>query len=295
LPPQSEQDQIVRYLDWKVSIINKYINAKKKQIELLKERKQAIINQAVTKGLDMNVPMKESGIEWLGKIPAHWEVMKLKHFAKVNPSIHNFKYDDKDEVIFLPMENISIDGVIDNSIKKRVYEVKNGFSSFAKNDIIIAKITPCFENGKGAFLNNLQSEVGFGTTELINLRAKENILPEYLYWITMSSQFRILGERTMTGTAGQKRITKNFVSYFTIAIPDILEQEKIIETIKKQINETNKYINDANNKVQLLQEFRTRLISDVVTGKVNVQNIKVPEFIEDNQEDQEITEREDDE
>jgi type I restriction enzyme S subunit len=74
------------------------------------------------------------------------------------------------------MENISFDGVIDNSIKKRVYEVKNGFSSFAKNDVIIAKITPCFENGKGAFLNNLQSEVGFGTTELINLRAKKKYI-----------------------------------------------------------------------------------------------------------------------
>jgi len=288
LPPRSEQDQIVRYLDWKVSMINKYINAKKKQIELLKEHKQAIINQSVTKGLDMYVSMKDSGIEWLGKVPAHWEVMKLKHFANVNPSINNFKYNDKDEVIFLPMENINVDGTINNSIKKYVYEVKSGFSSFAKNDVIIAKITPCFENGKGAYLNNLQSEIGFGTTELFNLRAKENILPEYLYWITMSSQFRILGERTMTGTAGQKRITTNFVSCFTIAIPDILEQEKIINVIKKQVDKTNIYIDNANIEIQLLQEYRTRLISDVVTGRVNVQDVKVPEFIIDNQEITEI-------
>jgi hypothetical protein len=99
----------------------------------------------------------------------------------------------------------------------------------------------------------------------------------------MSSQFRVIGERTMTGTAGQKRITKNFVSYFTIAIPDILGQEKIIETIRNKINITDRYISNANNKVQLLQEYRTRLISDVVTGKVNVQNVEVPEFEAENE------------
>jgi type I restriction enzyme S subunit len=278
IPPCLEQDQIVRYLDWKVSMINKYINAKKRQIELLKERKQAIINQAVTKGLDSRVPMKDSGIEWLGKMPAHWEIMKLKHFATVNASNRSFSYGDKDEVVFLPMENINADGTIDNSIKKRIYEVKTGFSSFAKNDVIIAKITPCFENGKGAYLNNLESQIGFGTTELINLRAKENILPEYLYWISMSSQFRILGERNMTGTAGQKRITSNFVSCFTIAIPDIPEQEKILGFIKDNICKINKFINRNGSVIQLLNECRTRLVSDVVTGKVNVQNIRVPEF-----------------
>jgi len=277
LPPLSEQDQIVQYLDWKVSLINKYINTKKKQIELLKEQKQAIINKAITKGLNPKVSMKDSGIEWLGKIPKHWEVMKLKHFALVNPSIRSFSYKDNDIVVFLPMENISTDGKIDNSIKKRVSEVKTGFSSFAKNDVIIAKITPCFENGKGAYLNELESEVGFGTTELFNLRAKENILPEYLYWITMSSQFRILGERGMTGTAGQKRITSNFVSCFTIAIPDIEEQKRIIEYIKKNILKINTLLNSADKEVSFLQEYRTRLISDVVTGKVDVQGIKVPE------------------
>ena len=278
LPPRLEQDKIVRYLDWKVSLINKYINVKKKQIEFLKEQKQTIINQAVTKGLDPKAPMKNSGIKWLGKIPAHWEVRRVKHFALVNPSIRNFSYNFRDKVVFLPMEKISVDGTIDNSIKKRILEVKSGFSSFAKNDVIIAKITPCFENGKGAFLNNLESEIGFGTTELFNLRVKENMLPEYLYWMTMSSQFRILGERTMTGTAGQKRITSNFVSNFTIAIPSVIEQNEIVDFIKKHIDKIHKYIDSVNNEIQLLQEYRTRLISDVVNGRVDVQDEKVPEF-----------------
>jgi type I restriction enzyme S subunit len=226
--------------------------------------------------------MKDSGIEWLGKIPAHWEVEKLKHFATVNASIRSFSYDDKDEVVFLPTENINTDGTIDSSVKKRIYEVKTGFFSFAKNDVIIAKITPCFENGKGACLNNLESQIGFGTTELINLRAKENILPEYLYWITMSSQFRILGERNMTGTAGQKRLTSNFVSCFTIAIPDIPEQENILRFVKDHACKTDEFIKRSSATIQLLNEYRTRLISDVVAGKINVQNISVLKFITEN-------------
>jgi len=279
LPPISEQNQIVCYLDWKVSLINKYIFDKEKQIELLKEQKQALINQAITKGLDSNIPLKDSGIDWLGKIPKHWEVRKLKHFAFVNPSIHNYNFKDKDQVVFLPMENINKDGTIDNSIRKRVSEVKTGFSSFAKNDVIIAKITPCFENGKGAYLNELESEVGFGTTELINLRVKNTITPEYLYWITMTSQFRILGERNMTGTAGQKRITSNFVSSFAIAIPNVEEQNDIVMFIKEKVYVLNSYIDHSNKEITLLQKFQTRLISDVVTGKVNVQGVEVGEYL----------------
>ena len=77
VPPREEQDQIVKYLDWQTSKINTFIKAKKKQIELLKEQKQAVINRAVTKGLDDTVPMKNSGIEWLGEVPEHWEIVKL--------------------------------------------------------------------------------------------------------------------------------------------------------------------------------------------------------------------------
>lgn len=95
-------------------------------------------------------------------------------------------------------------GEIDCSIKRPLKEIKSGYSSFAKGDVVVAKITPCFENGKGACLDTLDTEIGFGTTEFINLRPGDEILSRYLYMITMTQHFRKLGERVMTGSAGQK-------------------------------------------------------------------------------------------
>ena len=118
IPSIEEQDQIVQYLDWQTSKINKLINGKKKQIELLKEQKQAIINQAVTKGLDANAEMKDSGVAWLSEIPKHWDVRKLKHHFTINPSISmqlkNYTLEDK--VVFLGMERVSVNGELDSFV-----------------------------------------------------------------------------------------------------------------------------------------------------------------------------------
>jgi type I restriction enzyme S subunit len=285
-------------LDWQVSRIGKLISAKKKQIALLKEQKQAIINKAVTKGLDENVPMKNSGIEWLGQVPEHWEVGKLKKCCIVNASISSkIKEMAKEEkMVFLPMENISVNGKIDCSQKRRYEEVKNGFSSFAKNDVVVAKITPCFENGKGACLDKLETEVGFGTTELITLRANENIFPFYLYLITKISWFRFMGADTMTGSAGQKRVSSDFIANFTLAIPPIDEQQAIVAYLDKVTAKIDLAINNAQRAIALSTEYRTRLISDIVTGKIDVRDVQVPEFeaveetVDDVPEECEITE-----
>lgn len=119
------------------------------------------------------------------------------------------------------MENVSERGEIDCSIKRPLKEIKSGYSSFAKGDVVVAKITPCFENGKGACLDTLDTEIGFGTTEFINLRPGDEILSRYLYMITMTQHFRKLGERVMTGSAGQKRISANYIKNFTLGIPAI--------------------------------------------------------------------------
>jgi type I restriction enzyme S subunit len=213
LPPLPEQTQIVRYLDWQVSRINKLISAKKKQIALLKEQKQAKINY------ELQI--------------TNYEKTPLKRVCFINASIsEKLKlYSHEDIVTFLPMEKISVDGKIDCSEKRKIQDVRSGFTSFAKNDVVIAKITPCFENGKGACLYELDTEIGFGTTEFIVLRAKENLLPQYLYLITRTSNFRKQGAESMTGSAGQKRVPTSFVANFQIAIPSISEQQKIITNL----------------------------------------------------------------
>ena len=281
VPPREEQDKIVLFLDWKLSKINKLINAKKKQIELLKEQKQAIINKAVTKGIDDNVPMKDSEIMWLGSIPTHWMMNRLSKVCRVNASISHLtsKYEDDDHLVFLPMENVSVNGVITCSEKRKYIDVKSGYSSFARNDVIVAKITPCFENGKGAYLNDLETDIGYGSTEFVTLRSVQiKLLPEYLYYITKSDWFRKLGAGEMTGSAGQKRVSSDFISNFTIGIPDIEEQLKIIKHVKNIQSKLDIVISGIISEMEFISEYKTSLISSVVTGKVDVRDVVIPDF-----------------
>ncbi|MEG3071314.1 MAG: restriction endonuclease subunit S [Peptococcaceae bacterium] len=277
IPPKEEQDQIVRYLDSKLTKIDKFLINKKRLIELLKEQKQAIINQAVTKGLNPHAQMKPSGIEWLGDIPETMEIVRLKNLSKVNPTINLNKYSLDDRVVFLPMEKISENGHIDNSEFREIQDVKNGFTGFARNDVVVAKITPCFENGKGACLDSLKSDIGYGTTELIVLRPSNKILPKYLYFITRTDCFRILGEEVMTGSAGQKRVPVQFVSSFKLGVPDIERQRRVLTYIEEKIQIIDGAVERIKKEISLINEYRTSLISSVVTGQVDVRNIQVEE------------------
>lgn len=298
VPPRSEQDQIVRFLDWKVSEINKLIGIRRKEIQELGALKSAVINSAITRGIDANVIMKRTGVYYLPEVPASWKVTKLKRICKVGASINDLirKHSDRDEVVFLPMENISEDGEIDCSIKQPIAKVKTGFSSFAKNDVVVAKITPCFENGKGACLDKLESDIGYGTTELFNLRAGNDVLPEYLYFITMTKLFRILGEGQMTGSAGQKRVPADFIRDFTIGLPPIDEQQEIVDYIRSEKGRIDRLIATKHEQLKALTEFKSSVVSDAVTGKIDVRNVTIPEYehvddiYDDNNEDGEETE-----
>lgn len=280
VPPRAEQEQIVRFLDWKVSEINKLIGIRRKEIQELEELKAEIINSAILQGIDSNVVMKKTDVYYLPKIPATWKVIKIKRICKVGASISNQlkKHTDQDKVVFLPMENISENGKIDCSIKQPIAKVRTGFSSFAKNDVIVAKITPCFENGKGACLDELESDIGYGTTELFNLRAGNDVLPKYLYYITMTKIFRSLGEGQMTGSAGQKRVPADFIRNFVIGLPSIAIQYKIIDYICLKTSQINRLICTKHKQLEFLKELCSTIISDVVTGKIDVRNIPVPAY-----------------
>lgn len=279
VPPRAEQDQIVRFLDWKVSEINKLISISRKKAVEYRELRKAVIDQGVLHGFT-NTGVIHSEIHWLGDIPQGWKVMPLKRICKVNASIVEQirKADDNDMVTFLPMENVSETGLLDCSIKRTVAEVKTGFSSFAKGDVVVAKITPCFENGKGACLDSLDTEIGFGTTEFINLRPSKNVLSKYLYMITVTRPFRKFGESVMTGSAGQKRVPASFIKNFSLGIPPVYEQEIILRKIEQQLAQIYKCIDIEQRKVEALHELKTKLISDVTTGKIDVRDVQIPSF-----------------
>jgi type I restriction enzyme, S subunit len=162
----------------------------------------------------------------LGWIPEEWKVERIEDVATLNPA-RKYMLDDE-QVSFLGMADVSEEGKVLNGYIRQYGDVKNGFTYFENNDILVAKITPCFENYKGALVNNLKNGVGFGSTEFHVIRAGERVLPNYIFHHTRFGVFRSRGEQNMTGTAGQKRIPADFIATYKIPVPEIKEQRKIV-------------------------------------------------------------------
>lgn len=167
---------------------------------------------------------RETSVGW---IPEDWQPSTLGDAAHINPC-RTKPESDEDEVSFLAMGDVSEDGrVITRQV--RIYrEVSKGFTSFIDDDVLVAKITPCFENGKGALVTNLIGGIGFGSTEFHVVRARpERAIPSFLNLHTRSDGFRRLGERNMVGSAGQKRVPTEFLREYPLALPPLPEQQKI--------------------------------------------------------------------
>jgi len=155
---------------------------------------------------------------------------KLEDHTELNPNkkeLLNFNGN----VSFLPMSNVSENGKIDLSINRNIDDVRKGFTFFKDNDVIVAKITPCFENGKGAPVFGLLNGVGFGSTEFHVLRPKNTVNTVWLYHVTMLSKFRLEGEKKMTGSGGQRRITKDFINNFKLNIPPLYLQNEFADFV----------------------------------------------------------------
>ena len=270
IPSIQEQRSIASFLDHEKARIDTLIQKKEQMIELLKEKRIALITQAVTKGLDPNVKMKDSGIEWLGEVPGHWDIKRLRFCVNLNPSKKQINHFPKEaELSFIPMENVGEDGSIDLCITRPLSEMENGYTFFSDNDVAIAKITPCFENGKGCVFENLMEGHGFGSTELTVMRPIQ-VSPAFLYYLTVSSFFRSIGEGLMQGSAGQKRVPDDFIRNFFIGLPSKDEQATIVNYIKVQTNLTSNLENITRSSIDLLHEYRSSLIHSAVTGKIDL-------------------------
>lgn len=163
----------------------------------------------------------------IGWIPVGWRPVQLKDVTDINPSRTKPKSEAAD-VSFLAMGNVSEQGRVINRQVRAYQDVEKGFTSFVDNDVLVAKITPCFENGKGALVANLLGGVGFGSTEFHVIRAKHNhISASFIHWHTRADAFRKLGEKNMVGSAGQKRVPAEFLRQYQIGLPSLAEQNKI--------------------------------------------------------------------
>lgn len=160
-------------------------------------------------------------------------MVKLGDVCTINPRLPK-NIDLEQEVTFLAMAAVSEKGEISSQETRILHETKKGFTYFERGDVLLAKITPCFENGKATLTNNLNTQIGFGSTEFHVLRAiPELILPEYIFYLIWNEKFRIAAAKEMTGSAGQKRVSADYLKEYQFYLPSIFEQEKIVSALNK--------------------------------------------------------------
>ncbi|MVX67005.1 restriction endonuclease subunit S [Clostridium chromiireducens] len=292
IPTIAEQDQIVKYLDFQLLKINKFIKAKKKLIDTLKEQKQAIINGAVTKGINPNVKMKSSGVEWLGDIPEHWEILNLSQIAKVTLSgLDKKSYDNQKKVFLCNYVDVYKNDYITNNIDFMIAtasedEIRN--LSLRSGDIIITKDSESWDDiAVPAYVPNKLENVVCAYHLALIRKKSNNIISEFLYSAFLSQYVSVQYKVKAKG------VTRYGLSYQSIRdvvifVPPINEQHEIIKIIKSAIINIDEAISRTQKEIELITEYRTSFISDVVTGKVDVRNIKINEIIDEDTKDYEI-------
>lgn len=203
--------------------------------------------------------------------PLNWTERRLKFAAIVNPVKSEVAHLPLDtQVSFVPMDNIGEYGGIRLDIEKSIEEVYTGYTYFKDGDVVIAKITPCFENGKCAIATGLKNGVGFGTTELHVVRAdRKYSIPEFLFYYAVSHKFNKMGEAEMYGAGGQKRVPDAYVRNERLSLPPIDEQRAIAAFLDRKTAQIDSLIEKKRRMIELLKEKRTALISHAVTKGLN--------------------------
>ncbi|WP_163332724.1 restriction endonuclease subunit S [Enterobacter bugandensis] len=270
-PNDGECIRISAFLDHETAKIDNLIEKQQQLIELLKEKRQAVISHTVTNGLNPDVPMKDSGVEWLGSIPKHWLCTKIKYIAILTPKKSSVNFKINNECTFIPMEKLKRNSLVTDE-SKLIRDVISGYTYFEDDDLLLAKVTPCFENKNIAVARGLVNSIGFGSTEIYVLRPTEKIRVNYLLYRLQEENFIRAATGAMTGAGGLKRVPSDFLLNYPIAIPPKSEMDAIVDYLNAQEVHYDLMERNAKQAVQLLQERRTALISAAVTGKIDVRD-----------------------
>lgn len=268
--PLTEQTQIATFLNHKTKKIDDLIVKKEKLIELLKEERTAIINQAVTKGIDPNVTMKDSGIEWLGEIPVEWELRKLSRSFKIigsgtTPKSGEPKYYENGKFPWVLTGDLN-NGVLEETSKKITQEALNDYSTlkfYPKGSIVLAMY--------GATIGKL-SILGIEATTnqaCCVISESEYFKNRFLYYWLIAKKEDIIN---LSYGGGQPNISQEIVRFLKIPCPSIMDQNEIIVYLNSKTLQIDNYMEKISNEIDLIKEYKTSLINEAVTGKIDVRD-----------------------
>lgn len=283
VPPRPEQDQIVRFLDWKVASINKLINIKRKEIDLLKMQRQRKLSGIITHGLKPGVPMKETGIRWIGSIPAHWNCVSLKRCAKVKSGITlGKKYPDNSNLIEVPylrvanVQNGHVDLVTIATLRvtsqeAQQYQLPVGCVLMTEGGDRDKLGRGCVWNGE--IKNCIHQNHIFAVT--VNDKLLQN---KWLEYVSASDVGRTYFDVTAIRTTNLACTNASKVLAFPIPLPPRDEQEMISNELYKILADFDRVQNALKSQIELLHELKNKFIADAVTGKIDVRGIEIPEY-----------------
>ncbi|WP_111782190.1 restriction endonuclease subunit S [Agrobacterium radiobacter] len=201
--------------------------------------------------------------------PAQWGMRRLRFDAQLNPLKSRLDLPADTEVSFVPMDAVGELGGLALNGTRPIEEVYNGYTYFADGDIVIAKITPCFENGKGALAEGLTNGVAFGTTELHVVRPQPGIDARFLFYLTIAHDFRAFGEAEMLGAGGQKRVPEEFLKDWRAPLPPLETQQRIARFLDEKTARIDRLIEKKRALLDRLDEQRQALITRAVTKGLN--------------------------
>lgn len=283
-PARVEQTQIARFLDHETARIDALIEEQQRLIELLKEKRQAVISHAVTKGLDPMVSMKDSGVEWLGEVPAHWDVSRLKyHSTRIGDGLHSTpEYDDAGDYFFINGNNL-VGGAI--TIAPTTRQVNR--QEFLKHRVLLDSSTVLISiNGTIGNLALYSGEPVILGKSAAYINCTESLLPRFCLYLFSSEQIKRFFESQLTGTTIYN-LSLRTIAETPTPLPSIDEQNSIVEFLNRNVDGFDELIDNAMKLAQLLQERRSALISAAVTGKIDVRgwqpqvNAPSPELAEE--------------
>ena len=279
IPQQQEQVVISCFLDHETAKIDALIHEQQRLIELLQEKRQAVISHAVTKGLDPTVAMKDSGVEWLGEVPAHWVTGKLRWYATNQGGIAKGKDYANQATVTLPylrVANVQAGYVNLNEVKEiSVLEDEVKRYSLKPGDVLMNEGGDNDKLGRGTVWQG-QISPCLHQNHVFAIRTNQNLLPEWLATFTQSQRARayfFLNSKQSTNLAS---ISSSNVMNCDVPIPPREEQQKTLQLIAAKSAQVNQLIDEAAKTVGLLGERRSALISAAVTGKIDVRNWQPP-------------------
>lgn len=268
IPSEPEQSAIVRFLDYTDRRIRGYIRAKQKLIALLNEQKQAIIHKAVTRGLDPNVRLKPSGVEWLGDVPEHWEVVPLKYLSNkiqngaTPPTTEKRFYEDGSIPWYGPSSFTDV--TITNPVR---YLHDSAFEE-GRARLITAPAILVVVIGATAGKVGLLTENGSSNQQITAFEISNDTFSPL--FVVHQLRFAELWLRNTASTATIPIIDSHILSRVAVGLPRLAEQREILSVLSADLFPLERSISQANKEISLIREYRTRLIADVVTGKLDV-------------------------